>query len=171
MGSDLRRGSGWQLFAAFGSVHDAEAAARQLATTGLPPDSVMLAAVPSAAGRGGGSVFRTVVACAAFGSAALGLVSLLLWPVFFPDVFDPAWRTVAAAMVGASAGGGIGLLVDSGAELPVGRRWAKNLPGREAAGGVRAVVTVSKLQHPELDTAAAMLRDLGAQRVTTSLDR
>lgn len=172
MGSDRRRGkTGWQLFAAFGSVHDAEAATRQLARKGLPTDSVMLAAVPPAAARGGGSVFPTVVAYAAFGAAAVGLVSHLLWPVFFPDVFDTAWRAVSAAMLGAGAGGGTGLLVDSGVELPVGRRRLKTMTGREAAGGVRAVVTVSGLHHPELDAAAAMLRDLGAERVTTSLDR
>lgn len=171
MGSDRRRvKSAWQLFAAFGSVHDAETAARQLARRGLPAHSVILAAVPPTSRRGGGPAFRRVLTYAAFGAAAVGLVGRLLWPVFFPDVLDTAWRTVVAALVGASAGAGIGLLVDSGLEPPVGRRAARTAPGSEAAGGVRAVVTVSGLHHPQLDAAAAMLRDLGARRVTTSLD-
>jgi hypothetical protein len=163
-----------ELVAAFGSLHEAEFAARFLTDQGLPTDAMRLArpalespalesAVPTPR-RYGRRRLALPLVFAASGAVLLGLVGNILWNALFPDLLS-GWRVVAIMFVGASAAGSIGLLVDNGLDP-----WARSGSARPSGTGrrrsaERAAVAVRGLERSQIDHAAKLLRWVGADGI------
>ena len=159
-----------ELVAAFGSLHEAEFAARFLTDQGLPTDAMRLArpalepAVPTPRPDGRRRLALPLV-FAAFGAVLLGLVGNILWNALFPDLLRSGWRVVAIMFVGASAAGSIGLLVDSGLDLRVRAGSAGPSRTGRRRSAERAVVAVRDLERSQIDYAAKLLRWVGADGI------
>jgi hypothetical protein len=152
------------LVASFGSLHDAEAAARFLTDRGVPTRTIELSrAEPGApSGRGVNRRFARPLTFAAFGGVLTGLGGTVLWSTFAPDFMTNGWRLIATVLVGATAAGSIGAAVDSGLELPA--QDDRVGPGAVSTSihEARAVVAVaeSQVQH-----ATGLLRRIGVDRI------
>jgi len=167
-GSSGRR-SDLTLIAEFGSLPDANDAARFLADRGVPAETIRLSA-PGAEHRSsrvdeGGLVLPLIYAVV--GGVLTGLAGSLVWTALAPDVLSIAWRVVASALVGASAGGSIGVAVRTGLTPPVRSNPGENEAGA-SSGKDGAVVAVGRSQ---VDHAVALLRRIGVDRMLVREDR
>ena len=152
------------LVAAFGSLHDAEAAARFLTDRGVPTKAIGLSrgAPDSPSGPGGNWRLTRPLTFAAFGGVLTGLVGSVLLSVFAPEFLTTGWRAIGSVLVGATAAGSIGVAVDSGLDLPVHHGRAGQRAVSSSTNEERAVVAVAA---PQVERAAGLLRRIGVDRM------
>lgn len=166
MGADTSGPStGVILVAAFGSLPDAELAARFLRDRGVPTTAIPLGG-PDQASADRPELRRTLgrpLAYAAFGAVLFGIVGTVLWSVFLPGFLTPAWWIATTVLCGGSAAGSVGRLVDQGLDPGSSRPGGPvagdaPLPGRQD----RALLAV---EAGQVDSATRLLRRIGADRI------
>ena len=156
------------LVAAFGSLHDAEAAARFLTDRDVPTTAIGLsrAGTDSPSGRAGNRRLARPLTFAAFGGVLTGLAGNILWSAFGPEFLTAGWWVIGSVLVGATAAGSIGVAVDSGVDVPLQHDQA----GERAvtsSNEERAVVAVAAC---DVDRAAGLLRRIGVDRLLVGDD-
>jgi hypothetical protein len=152
------------LVAAFGSLHDAEAAARFLTDRGVPTKAIGLSkpAADSPSGPGGNRRVARPVIFAAFGGVLAGFGGNIFWSTLAPDFLTAGWRVIGSALVGATAAGSIGVAVDSGLEDPLQDDPPAQRAVKSSSDVERAVVAVAE-SHAR--RAAGLLRRIGVDRM------
>ena len=152
------------LVAAFGSLHDAEVAARFLTDRGVPTKAIGLskAAADWPSGPGGNRRVARPVIFAAFGGVLTGFAGNIFWSAFAPEFLTAGWRVIGSALVGATAAGSIGVAVDSGLESPSQHDRAGERAVNSPSDAERAVVAVAESQ---VERAAGLLRRIGVDRM------
>jgi hypothetical protein len=152
------------LVAAFGSVHDAEAAARFLTDRGVPTKAIGLskAATDSPYGPGDNRRVARPVIFAAFGGVFAGFVGNIVGSVFAPEFLTAGWRVIGFALVGATAAGSLGVAVDSGLESPLQDDQSAQRAVNSSRDAERAVVAVAE---GHVERAAGLLRRIGVDRM------
>ena len=157
------------LVAAFGSLHDAEAAARFLTDGGVPTRAIGLsrAAPDSPSGLGGNRRLARLLTFAAFVGVLTGLVGNILWSAFAPEFLTAGWRVIGSVLVGATAAGSIGVAVDSGLDVPLQDDQAGQCAVNPSSNDERAVVAVAEAH---VERAAGLLRRIGVDRLLVGDD-
>jgi len=157
------------LVAAFGSLQDAEVAARFLTDRGVPTKAIGLRrpALSSQSGLADTPKRARPLIYAAFGGVVTGLVGNLLWNVLAPDLLTTAWRVAATVFVGASAAGSIGVLAENGFDFPFQSDSAEAREIGPPSSEDRAVVAV---EESEVRHAAELLRRIGVDRILVGDD-
>lgn len=152
------------LVAAFGSLHDAEAAARFLTDRGVPTKAIGLsgAAEDSPSDPGGNRRVARPLIFAAFGGVLTGFVGNIVSSALAPEFLTASWRVIGSVLVGATAAGSIGVAVDNGLEDPLQHDRAGQHTANSPSEAERAVVAVAEFH---VERAAGLLRRVGVDRM------
>ena len=157
------------LVAAFGSLHDAEAAARFLTARDVPTTAIGLsgAGPDSPSGRRGNRGLARPLTFAAFGGVLTGLAGDILWSVLTPEFLTAGWWVIGCVLVGATAAGSIGVAVDSGIDVPLQHDQAGIREVNPSSNEERAVVAVAAC---DVDRAVGLLRRIGVDQLLVGHD-
>lgn len=153
-----------RLVAAFGTLHDAEVAARYLADRGVTAETIGVtrpAPKSRSLWKGGHRVSRPLL-YAAYGGALTGLAGSIVWNVIAPDFLTIGWSVAAPAIVGASAAGSIGVLVDNGLEP---RSQGDSAGARQIDTPTHEGAAVVAVDASSVDCAVELLRGIGVERI------